>query len=484
MFLEDMGQSLPLNPTPPLQLLWKTWSEGSVFLETPSPGQLKTIIPSLPLSHYQETALKLCLHSPLMVIEGVPGSGKTRLGKVLCEGLRQQHKKVLLLSHHEATLSAYKIRSRGVPESSPFPRIDMDFLPPHLLPDYLLRALRKGGKLEKWVAILRDGSQEIDSLLASEFPDIPKARLNLLKLRLQNSLPLLEKQLALQQQSARLSDEALASLLSECGALPISTTVAQFFQPANKEAQKATFDCIIVEESEYLEWPELASLATMTDKLILLGDLNIERVYRQRKDFSEFAPFEWLSQYLCPAYRYRLPQQFRLHFSIARPIIGSLYRNTVIETAYRHDSLHLPVLFHRWGWQEVRSLPADDINTIEGRRLLQYLTRLDGIPSDAIGVLTFTTRQKQWLRENLPAGWEGVFIGNIEDWAGKEIPILLISCVGYPEKLKRQDLKIALTRCRDYLILFGNGKQWLKFVSPLQSLLTAEEIQREREVLI
>lgn len=486
------------NPSLPIQLIEKTVCQQAVVgVESLHASR---ITPAVCLSASQQVALELCLaNSPLMVIQGVSGSGKTRIAQVLAQGLIQEQR-VLILTHHSEALSAYKTLP-GIPfqlqESQDYPiwlgkqlqqqylgKLSMDFLPIHLLPDPLLAKLRSPRKLEKLLSVLEaDRSNDITLLLQAEFPEHSPARLNLLAYRLQKLLPLLKQQLWLHQLSAQLSEEALTTLATQIekeSAIPILGTVSDWLQPKHQHLWKMSFDCVIVEEAEYLSWGELIFIAGIAKKLILLGNLPLNPLLLSRNLFSKYPPLFWLGEFLLPCYRYQLREQFRLHSSIAKPIFETLHSKWI--RTQTHSDVLIPQLTARLQWQDVRAKPVQQENRWEGNRVLKFMSRLGCAQAKHIGILAFTEAQRDWLRANCPPEFSEVGIGSFADWVGEERRILLVSCVGYPEKLEAQASAIALTRAKDYLILFGDYQLWLTQPSPLQSLLEQRELQREREV--
>lgn len=494
--------TLANNPSFPSQLIQKTIEQGAVYVTLDTSLSFAEITPNLHLSTSQQVALNLCLaNTPLMVIQGVPGSGKTRLAQVLARGLIEQQKRILILTHHSVTKSAYQTLP-VVPfslscsqdydtwlteqlQQKYLGKLPMNFLPLHLLPDSLLEQLRLPQKLEKWLSILQDNDRrnEIKSLLQTEFPQTSEARLNLLAYRLQKLVPLLQQQLWLHQQSAQLSQEAAITIteqIKQQASIPILGTVSEFLQPQHQEFRQI-FDCVIVEEAEYLSWEQLKSIAEVAHKLILLGNLPLNLPFPNRTNYSQSPPLLWLGEFLLPTYRYQLTEQFRLHSAIAKPVFESLY-NQRIRTQPQSDVLTLPQLTARLQWQDVRGKAVERENAWEGKRLLKFMSDLGAARSMQIGILAFTEAQRDWLRNHCPPEFSNVAIGSFADWVGKEIRILLVSCVGEPENLTVENLAIALTRASDYLILFGDYQLWSDRVSPMRDLLRQSELQREREV--
>ena len=176
----DHWQYLQDNSSLPLQLIQKTIEEGAVYI-APKIATAFSVTADLSLSVNQQLALNLAIaNNPLMVIQGVPGSGKTRLAGVLIKSLIEKQKRILVL-----TKSAYNIPTitYSLADSQDYDtwlteqieqkylgKLPMNFLPLHLLPDSLLAQLRSPQKLEKWLHILQtDRSiEEIAFLLSAE----------------------------------------------------------------------------------------------------------------------------------------------------------------------------------------------------------------------------------------------------------------------------------------------------------------------------
>ena len=428
-----------------------------------------------------------------MAIKGVAGSGKSRLAGVLIQSLIAQQKRILILTRysHRATdriptitfsLSNRQDNRTWLTEQIKreyLGKLPMDFLPLHLLPDDLLAQLRSPKKLEKWLHILQANysTEKIAYLLSLELPQVSQARLNLLVFRLQKLLPFLQQQLWLHQLGDRF--EPTAAITKEIGeSIPIVGTVEEFLQPCQQQLWQ-NFDCVIVESAESLTWLELVLIAGVTNKLILLGNLPLNSSFPSRRNFTQSSPLEWLGEFLLPTYRYQLTEQFRLHSTIARPIFDVLH-DRWIRTQPQPNSITLSQ--QRLQIIDVRGKPIDGVNLWEGKRLLQFMSELGTVKAKQTGILAFSAAQKTWLQNNCPPEYREVFIGSFADWVGREIEILLVSCVGYPEKLTAANNAIALTRARDYLILFGDYQLWSSQRSPLQDLLYRPELIREREV--
>lgn len=465
----DFWESLRTQPTLPVQLIQETVCQGPVYLRAEPPLHLAAVDSDVTLSASQQLALKLCLaNSPLVVVQGSPGSGKTRIAKMLVQAAISQQKRGLLLTHSQTALRAYE-NLPGIPfqlaqthdyrswlarelRYRHLGKLPMDFLPVHLLPDELMVQLRSPRKLEWLLSIVQDPSQsqKIHSLLQTEFPQWSTARIQLLVYRLQQLTPLLEQQLWLTQQSEQLSEEAVATLADLLTGEPqmwLMGTVSELLQPQHQSFWQTSFDWVIVEEAESLSWGELVCLAGITQKLVLLGSLSSTPIV-SRLPFKPHPAFFWLGEFLLPAYCPFITEQFRLHSDIATPVFDMLY-GCWIRSQSQASSLTLPHFPARLQWQDVRAQPEQQRNLWEGNRLLKFLSQF--LPQQAlnIGILAFTEAQRDWLLANSPSGFRDVLIGTIAEWVGQERQILLVSCVGYPELLQSKDLEIVLTRGSD-----------------------------------
>lgn len=300
---EEHWQYLQNNPSLPLQLIQQTCDRGAVYL-APKTSIAFDITSDLALSANQQIALSLAAaNNPLMAIRGVPGSGKTRLARVLIKNLIAEQKRILVLTRDRQNPLTARLENIAFSlfderdyntwlteqiKQKYLGKLPMDFLPIDLLPDTLLAQLRSPQKLEKWLHILQadPALEEILALLAVEFPQVSLPRLNLLAYRLQKLVPLLEQQLWLHQLSAQSEAvaNAIAAEIEQQNAIPIIGTVAEFLK--HQQLWKKTFDCVIVESAESLTWLELVLIAGVTKKLILLGDLSLNLSFLSRRKFS------------------------------------------------------------------------------------------------------------------------------------------------------------------------------------------------------
>lgn len=493
----------------PTELIIQTVCNGSVYQSERTTLNFLAVTPDYTLSANQHLALEMALsNSVIASIAGVPATGKTRIATTLAHTAIKHQKHVLILSHYNAALTAYR-NLPGYPfllsqqqdyqawlinqlRSQHLSQPQMDFLPLHLLPDTELAKLRTPAKLETWLPIIQTASQQqLTELLHQAFPNLSTVRVQLFASRLKQLEPLLQQQLHLSQLYGNLSDQAITELverLIENSQVPILGTVAEFMQPQYQSLWQTTFDLVIVEEAQYLTWIELILLSGLGKKLVLLGDvsncslnkqshLSRTNQFKERQTFFTRFPscFNWLSQHLLPAYRCYLPAQFRLHSEIATPVYREICDHWIHNQQLRVYS-HLPQLTRRLVWQDVPSKTA-------GEQIIKFLQSFEWQLSSQIGIITFCTQERDWLQVHCPQEFTDILIGTVAEWAGIERAITLVCCVGQPETIALEDISIALTRGQDYLVLFGELDLWRKRNSPLQDLLDRPELHKERTVV-
>lgn len=493
-------------PTLPTQLIIQTVCsvinhKHPIYFKQRSPLNLPAITPNISFSKKQRLALELSLsNSPITLITGSPGSGKTRIATALANAAVNHQKRVLILTHHSAALTAFH-ELPGYPFALSHPQnyrnwlIDqlerqlaqpqMDYLPLHLLPDRELAQLRTRARLETWLPIIKTTSQQqLTELLQQAFPYLCEARTQLFAYRLRQLAPLLWENLNLSQLYERLSNQGiieLADYLINSSQVPIIGTVEEFMQPQHQFLWQTTFDLVIVEEAHYLTWFELMLLAGLGQKLVLLGDAVSRHSHQPSASQTFFTrphSFDWLAQNLLPTYRCYLPEQFRLHPDIAAPVYGALCDDW-IQTHRQRGYPYLPQLTNRLIWQDVPRLSLTAANQI-----WEFLWSIGSERSSQMGIITFETAQRDWLQTHCPQEFSHILIGTVAEWAGQERDIAIISCVGQLENVEPEDLNVALTRGRDYLILFGDYDYWWQPGSLMRPLLAQTEIQKNRMVIL
>ncbi len=486
------------SPPLPTKLIIQTVCNGSVYLSERSRLNFPSFTPNVSLTANQQLALEMGLsNSAIALIVGSPATGKTRIAASLADAAINTDKRVLILTHYSAALTAYR-NLPGYPfwcqhqnytnwiieqlRSQHLAQPQMNYLPLHLLPDGELTKLRTPARLETWLPIISTSSQQqLTELLIAAFPDLEIPRVQLLAYRLKQLEPSLQQQLKLSQLYGNLSESAireLANQLSQNSQVPILGTVAEFMQPQHQSLWQTTFDLVIVEDAQHLTWLELMLLSTLGHKLVLFGKEMSSCYHKSLHDRSFFTSFphcfNWLNQNLLPTYYCQLTQQFRLHPEIAK-LVYPIISNSWIHTQRTPIGYQLPQLKHRLVWQDVP-------NNI-GEKIIQFIQSFEPQLSSQIGIITFDVQQRDWLLANSPKEFSKLFIGTVAEWVGMERAIVIVSCGGHPENITPQDINIALTRGQEYLILFGDYNLWRQPGSPLRSFLH-QPIHKERTVIL
>jgi hypothetical protein len=493
-------------PALPTQLIIETVCNGAVYLDERANLNFPSIIPHISLSGNQQIALEMALsNSSISLISGTAATGKTRIAKNLIHAAINHDHRILILTHHTASLTAYKnlvtypfllsqeqdyqqfiinqLREQNLAQPQ------MDYLPLYLLPDAELAKLRTPKKLETWLSNIENNShQQLTELLKPEFPHLSQPRIQLLAYRLKQLEALLKQQLQLSQLYNNLSEPALAEIanqMMENPQVPILGTVAEFMQPENHYLWQSNFDVnfdiIIVEEAHHLTWIELVILSGLCQKLVLFGE-ETSTYYRQNRNsfFTRFSNcFQWLKQHLLPTYTYQLKEQFRIHPEIAELVYPSI-ANDWVQTQYSNINNPLSETSTRLIWQDVRHENA--VNQIIS--FVQNIQAANPENIQKIGIITFSLENRDYLKNNINLAGDQPFIGTIEEWYGNEKEIIIVDCAVNPENVNIGDINTALTRGKDYLFLFGDYDLWKTYKSPLQSLLYHPELYKERLVLI
>ena len=474
----------------PTELIIQTVCQGSVYLTQRALLNFPAITPDVSLSGHQELALEMALsNSAIALIAGSPASGKTRIAKSIVDAAIKFSKRGLILTHHRASLDNYRNLpsyafwldqpqdDRWVTQYLAQPQ--MDYLPLNLLPDAELAKLRTPAKLERLLPVIESSSlSELTRLLEIELPHIEPVRVQLLAYRLKKLTPLLQQQLWLSQLYSSISQEEITELTEQVktdSLVPIIGTVSEFMQPQQQFLWKTSFDLIIVEEAQYLTWMELMLLSGLGKKLILLGE-QVPKL-AVNSSFTNYPCFQWLTQHLFPTYVYQLTEQFRLHRDIAK-LIYPVVCHCWMSTQRLQIANYSPQIKQRLVWRDIPHEAA-------GEQIIQYIREnLSPQLSSQMGIMTFSTQERDWLRNYLPEEFSGIFIGIVAEWVGKERAIAIIDCAENPENVPHQDMITVLTRGQDYLILFGDADLWEKDNSPIQSLLLQPELYKERRVVL
>jgi hypothetical protein len=450
--------------------------QSGTYLMSRATLDLPIINSSLSLSPYQQEALDLAVsNSPIALISGEPGSGKTRVGYLALSMAIQHQKSVLLVANNSNILEAYnnlKIRPLRLDKSNnylesvtiwlrdQFAEPKLNFLSPYLLADSLLETLQNLPNSVRFLNLNLDNLEQklrLKEELESIFPQTSEARLDLLIYRLQKSSPLLKNREHLRQNYRNLSDQAISQLaesIIETAKIPILGTLNNILETEIKLRQ---FDLIMIEDSHLLSCKELTIIASMINKLILLGEIINTSSY-----------FTNLFNCLSPAYRVNLPENFRLNNNLARIIFPYFYYSN----PYSPPQTFI-FFANRLLWFDIRN--QEKIYP----RLFNFLETLDSTLE--IGILTLSNNIKEILQNKfLEHQQNNVFIDILENWIGKECDVLLIICDGI--RPTTDQLRLALTRARELIACFGDIEQYE--ISVFTSLLKSKNFHIEREVTL
>ncbi|MGB3206095.1 MAG: hypothetical protein WBB28_13980, partial [Crinalium sp.] len=408
----ELLQAIEQN-TLPLIAIALTIQQSGAYLSTRTSLNFPQVKSPFPLNPIQESALETVLsNSPIALISGIPGTGKTRIARAGVHLAIEEEHRVLILANHQQTLTQYRdLPILPIYLSQPYKQqlkrwlqekwqgANLKALPLHLLPDRLIE------NLPIYSDILEHTPEQLHNYLRTHFPKISPARLDLLSYRVRTLTPLLEKQAQLQQSYKLLSDTAIEQLITqmeESAAIPILGTFAEFTTRYRDELQGKIFDIIFVEEAHLLTWKQVIQLACSCHKLVLFGDAIAP---------DNTIPFSYLERHLSPAYRLTLTEQFRLSPSLARSILP-LLANRYIHTSFRrqvNSPLTDPLL-----WQDIRSGE-------ENERIWRFVqTEIPINWRDRIGIITFSDTTKQQLQSSCPEELKNlIYIGTINEWVGE-----------------------------------------------------------------
>lgn len=488
---------LAANSILPAQLVMEMISKnGGYVIKHRSPLNFSAVQPDISLSRKQQTALELCLsNTPVTLVAGAPGSGKTRIATALFTAAKEHQKRILLLTHYQASTAAFRDLTKysflvSQPQDSSLLQHElqqqlavssMSYLPLHLLPDNQLAQLRCRKKLESWYPTIENEShQRLVELLQQAFPELCKARIEIFAYRLKQLAPLLRENLNLSQLYTNLSPQGvseLASILVSTIEIPVVGTVSEFFQQ-QQHMQQTTFDLVIVEEANYLNWFELIFLAGITQKLVLFGDI-ISPYKIDKTDKAVFpygSSFYWFAKTLLPNYSFRLTEQYRLHPDIAAPVYSVISDEWILTNRPR-TLPYLPQLPNRLIWQDV-----SNFSFTETSQIWKFLQTISSERIPQIGIITWDAQTRDLLKRHCPQEFSQILIGTVAEWAGQERDIIIV-CLTDSKQITPENLSIALTRSQDYLILFGDY-DYCRKNTLLRPLLSCHELQRIRTVIL
>lgn len=456
-----------------LELIQKTTEQSSSYLVNRAGLNLPSYQSNIPLSSLQQEALDLVISdSPIAMISGNPGSGKTRVGYLAFSMAVHYQKSVLLVAHHVNTLASYqklplqplildqnmnygKAASLWLRYQMSEPKID--FLPPYLLADSLIKKLQNQPNFGHLLTLaVSDEKMQLKKELEVIFPETSKHRLELLIFYLEEYFTLIKQRLLLLNQYKTLSDQAIAQLIKitiETTSIPILSTINNVLKT---ELELKKFDLIMVEDCHLLSESSLMVLASMTNKLALIGELTNNHSY-----------FSNLSKSLSPAYQVNLSENFRLNPSLAYLIFPFYYHNYPYSLLGQYKSF-----INRLCWFDIRS------GSILITQLFSYIDRLDSGLS--LGIIVFSDSTKQVLQLQCPKQWKNnIIIDSVDNWIGRECDVILIVCDGSQPSYGQ--LCCALTRAKEMIACFGDKNQYEQ--SEFSPLFKADNFYVEREVL-
>lgn len=461
----------------PTELIESSFNQSSTYFIARANLNFPCANHALPLSHAQKEALDLAIsNSPISLISGNPASGKTRVGCFVLEMSVRFQKSILVIASNGNTLEAYKnlnvnalclgTSNNYLDSISTWLRYNLaqskiNFMPPHLFPDPLLETLQESTYLTQWVDLAEKGDKKnLQEEMSKIFPQVSESRLNLLVEKLCKLHSLLKQHQKLKEHYLNLSEEGisqLVELMTETTKLPILATLQNIL---NSDVKFKQFDIVLVEDSHLFFDHDLLLIASMTDKLILLGE-NI------RSDSF----FTCLSECLSPAYRTNLSENFRLHPMLSRPIFSTFYHSEPYSSLQNYS---YRTFQNRLRWIDVRE------DELIFSQLLDFIENSDiDIHSIKVGILTFSITAKQFVQNQCPEQWlNHIFVDSWENWYGRECNVLLIICDG--TKATPDQLRLALTRASDAVICFGDISRYE--MSSFRTLIRDKALTIEREV--
>jgi hypothetical protein len=473
------------DPNLAIQLIIKTVSKDYSYLTEQTQLNFPKINPKFSLNINQNIALEMAFsNSPIAIITGLPGTGKTRIATNIIQGATTDQKKVLFLTYHQSNLNSYcqnldyylTLSQINDYQTTVINQIKIhhlkqpkfDYLPPHLLPDYELNKLRNPAKLETYLPLIKESTlDQLREILAKDFPDLTPHRLTIFAQKLQQLAPILQQQLSLSQLYQKLSNSSLKQIADQI-AIPIIGTIDQWNE--HQQLWENKFDLIIIEEAENLTWLDFLLLSSITEKIILFGDIVASLKTYHSQNFPHYNMLEYLVNQIVPNYRYQLQDQFRLNLEIANQIYPAL-SNSRIATQTTTIPYYFPQLPSRLIWEDIP-------NQTEGEKIVEFLQQ-KFTPEEyhLIGIITFSQSQKDWLIQNCPVQ---VMIKTGSEIIGLEWNIVLIWFPPSFANMTIKEIKLALTRGKDYLIAFGDYDLWRRKYDLIDQL----EFARQRMVIL
>ena len=461
----------------PTELIESSCNQSSTYFISRANLNFPCANYTLPLSSAQKEAFDLAIsNSPISLISGNPASGKTHVGCFVLEMSVRFQKSILVVARHANTLEAYK----NLNVNSLFLEIfnnysdsifawlrhnlaqpKINFMPLHLFPDPLLEILQESKHLNQWIDLAEKGDKKnLQEEMMRVFPQVSKSRLDLLVEKLYKLYPLLKQHQKLKEHYLNLSEEGilqLTELMSETTKIPI---LATFQNVLNSDVKFKQFEIVLVEDSHLFSDHDLLLMASMTDKLILLGE-----------NIKSDTFFTRLSECLSPAYRANLSENFRLRPLLSRPIFSTFYYSQPYSSLQNYS---YRTFQNRLRWIDIHE---DKLITPQ---LLDFIENSDiDIFSIKVGILTFSITAKEMIQSQCPEqSLNQIYVDSCENWYGKECNVLLIVCDG--TKPTPDQLRLALTRASDAIVCFGDINQYE--MSSFRTLIRDKTLTIEREV--
>jgi hypothetical protein len=438
-----------LSMSLPVKVLQKLKQQPVSFIETRSNLNLPRCDSKFPFSFRQREAIELALSNcPLAVIAGNPASGKTEIAKAVLTTAIKHQRSTLIISPYQSSLNQYQglflTPLQITNEQEYHQRVkdwlqlklqnpSINFTPPYLLPDILFDSLQING--QKWLDLIENGSQEIlEQEVKKTFLKISDARCFLLVQKLQKFPKLIAQRELLKQNYQNLSDTALEELTT----LTLNTMPFPVLCLSDdlELLTDKIFDLVIVEDSHYLEEETINTVAHLSKKLVLLGELH--------GDIYNF--FRELFNQISPAYRLEIKENYRLVTDLAVKIFPHLYYY------YPYGSV-LDKLTNQNNQKENNLIWHDVVNLQQMIITLgQYL-----IKNPNYKLLTFSENTSNMIKTQFKENSTTLTIKSINHWYGEECNNLLIICnkndLCQPSQ---KQLQLALTRAKNSIIILGD----------------------------
>jgi len=452
-----------------LRILQRILNQPSTFISERTDLNLPKYLGKFPFSYRQKPAVEMALsNAPVVAIGGLPGSGKTEIALAALETGLQHQRSTLIVAPDASIFEKYMnlpipplLITRPIDYQQTIrtwigqqliqPKID--FLPPHWLADQLFEKLQAERSTQFWLELLNiqekvEKKQKLSESIEEILPNIHPQRQRLLAYRLEKSKTLLEQRERLRQTYSRLSEHGIEQIID--ASLPHLKIPILCLPQQLSTLSDRTFDLVIVEESNDIDNQSLGTIALRSKKLVLLGKVKGEGLFR--RIFSN----------LYPAYRLHLKENHRLHPELSAKIFPHLF--PLDPRPYTpFNSKYVPISSgnYRLTWLNIRGneqlLPALQQSIAEAQ--LSY---------DQVSILTFTSTLADRIKQELPQLSDAVSC--IENWRGKECKFIWIICDIMSENQPiLRNWKLALTRATQMITVLGDWRENEQQLEDLQS---------------